>query len=416
MGSKRWKGGAAAVAQVTTLTVGGTAANGQVYTATMGYRSIAYTANNTDTNSTIAAALQALLAASTYGEFLEATWTVATNVITATANTAGVPFTVTSSATGTGTLTAATTTTSAGPNDVSTAANWDANAVPVAGDDVYIDHTSVDLLWNLQALSGVALNSLTIDSTFQSGSAGTGTAGLPEVNQRGSASYLEYRQQYLQQGAATCTVGNGTGAGSGRIKLDFGTAQTTLIVNGTGAPADAGLEALLVKGTNASNVATINSGSVAIAGLGEESATLATLNVGSGPNGPPSLRTGAGCTVTTLNQQGGVVLLAKGPTTVNKTGGSLAVLSGNVNTWNERGGGSAYLGTGTIGTILASALMDFSQDPRARTVNNATFQPGGGFADPFRTVTWTNPFTITANLSSVSVDWGNNVSVALTYN
>lgn len=105
MSSKVWRGDAPAVSQVNTITVGGTAAAGQQYAVTINGKSVPYSASNTDTNSTIAAALQALLAACTIPEFQEVTWTAVNAVITGTAANPGVPFTQTSSATGTGTLT-----------------------------------------------------------------------------------------------------------------------------------------------------------------------------------------------------------------------------------------------------------------------------------------------------------------------
>src|SRR5262245_47220947 len=114
MATRRWRGDAPKTAQVNTVTVGGTAANGQVYSVTINAKLVAYTANGSDTNNTIAAALKALLAASVIPEFAEVTWTVATNVITGTAKTAGRPFVNTSAATGTGTLVTATATANSG--------------------------------------------------------------------------------------------------------------------------------------------------------------------------------------------------------------------------------------------------------------------------------------------------------------
>lgn len=109
MSNITWIGSAPAIAQVSTLVVGGTPAVGQVYSVFMGLNSakvVSYAALGGDTNITIAAALQLLLSASTFGEFAEVTWanTASSAVITGTAIAAGVPFSSTSSATGTGTL------------------------------------------------------------------------------------------------------------------------------------------------------------------------------------------------------------------------------------------------------------------------------------------------------------------------
>lgn len=388
-------------------------ASGMNYTVAIGYRSLSYTSIASDTNNTVASALQAILSASAYGEFLEYTWTASNNVITATGKTAGVPGIIGGSATGTGTLTAAHATVSSGPNDVSIAANWDAGTVPAAGDDVYFDHSEIDALWNLQIFNGIAFNSLTISSTFQQGSMGNGTIGLPEVNANGTP-YLEYRQQYLQCSPTTVAIGDGSGNGSGRIKLDFGAGQVNAIVYGTGTSLDADLQALFIKGTNTNNVVNVMSGSVGVAVFGNESATLNTLLIGSGANGAPQVYTGTGCTVTTLTMEDGTVVMENGAATITKNGGSLTVMNGNVTTWNEYAGGSAYLGAGAITTLVASAILDFSQDPHSRTVTNATFNPGGGFNDPMGTVTWSNPFLVNGLLSDVSLSWGRNRHVALT--
>jgi hypothetical protein len=73
-----------------TLTVGGTVAAGQVYTITIGSSSLSYTATTTDTDSTIASALQSLLSTSSSAAFQEYTWVVNGNVITATGETGGI--------------------------------------------------------------------------------------------------------------------------------------------------------------------------------------------------------------------------------------------------------------------------------------------------------------------------------------
>ena len=124
-----------------------------------------------------------------------------------------------------------------------------------------------------------------------------GAIGLPETNANG---YLEYRQRYLQIGATTVNVGQSSSQnmaqGSPLINIDAGTVQTALNVYTTGTSATQGLEALQWKGNNAANVVTVQKGSVALAGYGGDSATVATLNVGyvTSPTGDAQVRTGAG--------------------------------------------------------------------------------------------------------------------------
>jgi hypothetical protein len=415
MASKRFKGGAGYVAQVSTLTVGGTPALGQIYTVTIGLNSIAYTASGIDTNSTIAAALQVLLAASTLGEFSGITWTVNAAVITGTARTAGTPFTATTSATGTGTFVTATTTANVSPNAWGNALNWDTGAVPVNGDDVYLDQTSFDIWWDLDQ-SAVTLASLTITSTFQKGDNGDGQLGLPEVNASGSKSYVEYRTTFLKIGATTCTIGDGLGNGSDLLKIDFGSVQTSCTVHSTGTGPGGDLEALQLKGTHASNVFSIISGSVALAPFGGDSSVAATVNIGSSGSGAPSVRTGPNCSITTLNMEDGSVLLGKAPTTVNKVGGDLTVLTGTFTTLNERGGTTAYLGTGGLGTVVVGGdgTLDLTQDVRARSLTAITLYAGASLLDRFRTL-GNFAFTLAqCGIEDVTLELGKNLTIGVT--
>jgi hypothetical protein len=124
-----WKGKAPAVAQVSTVQVTGYDASTS-YRLTVGGIVIAVN-GTTDANGT-AAALAAAWNASTHPYCTGVTASSNTSTVTLTADTAGVPFVVTSSVSGgTGTIGSVTLgTASAGPNDFTTAANWE-NGVPV---------------------------------------------------------------------------------------------------------------------------------------------------------------------------------------------------------------------------------------------------------------------------------------------
>ena len=136
MATNRRDGDLGAVAQVVTLTVG-SATNTETFITTINGRSITYTAGTGETTSTVAAAIQALLNTSTLPEFAEVTWAVTAAVITGTARTAGKPFTISES--GTGTYTLATPTASAGPESVDLGGNWSAGTTPAVGEDILID-------------------------------------------------------------------------------------------------------------------------------------------------------------------------------------------------------------------------------------------------------------------------------------
>ena len=250
MANIRWVGGASIIPGQWQSVVGGTPAAGQVYTFQIGLRLYSYTALNTDTNATIAAAVEALLAASTWGEFLENTFSVNSATITTVGPASGAPVTITTSATGTGTFVTTQTVTPSSPNDVSIATNYSGGVLPTTGDNLSADHTNTDMLWNLQHFTGVVFASLSLPASFEAGPTGNGTCGLPTVNSRGSASYVEYRQRAFQCAPTTCTIGNNDGGGSasGFIYLDFGTATVSLAVHNTGSSTQTDLEALLVKG------------------------------------------------------------------------------------------------------------------------------------------------------------------------
>ena len=495
MATQRWIGAAPAAAQVNTITVGGTPNTAQVYAVSMNGKTVAYAALVSDTNTTIATALQALLAASTIPEFTEVVWTnPGAGVVVGTAATPGYPFTSTSSATGAGTLTtqagiatptisststatsggalldtteyfykltalnacgetaasaevnrttgnsgsnvntitinwsapagtgitgykiyrsattntevylatvgvvtsfldvgaaagttpapSVNTTVNCGPNDVSTPANWSTGSVPVSSDTVYIDLSSVSLLYNLGALSGVTLTSLNVAASF------AGAIGLPETNANG---YEEYRQRYLQVGATTCLLGYGEGDGATTLNLDFGSVQTACVVEQTGTSDVNGLETAQLKGSHASNVFTVNRGTVAIAGYGSDAgqhASVLNVNYVTDQNGDATVRTGAGLAVTTLNANGGTTTCWNAPTTLNQEGGTVTLQNGNATTIIVDAGTLFYTGVGTLTTITVGnqGTVDFTQDPRSRTITNAVnMYSGATWNDPFGT-------------------------------
>jgi hypothetical protein len=412
MATLRWKGAAQAISQVSTLTVGGTAAAGQVYSVTINGKTVSYTAIGGDTNTTIAAALQALLAASTApAEFAEVTWTAAAAIITGTMTTAGVPFTNTSAATGTGALVTATATANSGPNNWDVAANWSTGAVPITGDTVWIEDSATPIKYGLNQ-SAVTVAVLNLPASF------TADVGLPETNTGGSASYLEYRPQYLQIGATTLNIGDGPGQGSSRLKIDTGAVATTINVRQTAAGAEPNLEAFQWKGTNVANVVNVLRGSVAIAGYGGDVATVATLTVGfvTSQGTDASVRCGAGCTLTNINQNGGTLETNSGATTILKGAGALTLNSGNVTTLTDDNGTTVYKWTGTIATanVGSGATLDFSQDMRGRTVTTLNLYEGSTLNDGFGTVVFTNPIhLLRCRIGDVTIDLGVNRNLAV---
>jgi hypothetical protein len=394
MPTRRWRGDAPKSAQVNTVTVGGTAANGQVYSVTINGKTVSYTATGVDTNSTIAASLKTALAASTIPEFLEVTWSVAAAVVTGTARAPGKPFTNTSGATGTGTLVTAIATANSGPCVVSLAANWEGGSLPADGDDIVFDTGAGDVLYDLDQ-NGVTPASILVDAGYR------GRIGLAETNSDDPANpYAEYREKSLRYGnsgdAQTVTVT--IRGGAGRIKLNTGTAQTVWNINDSAPPLEDQIPAVLLKGTHASNALHVSRGDVGVAQFAGETATLAVLNVGyrTSRAGDARVRLGSGVSLAnaTIVQTGGTLdvhAATSGSATITLHDGTLTLHAGAQTGLAVRGGQCFYNSNGTLGgatVISGSGHLDFSQDLRAKTVTNPIdlYGPDARLSDPHKVV------------------------------
>jgi hypothetical protein len=386
----RWRGGAQAIAQVTTVTVTGYDA-ATTYTLTLNEKAISVL-GDTDVNAT-ATALAEAWNASEEPDVAEVTasTTGASGVITLTGPD-GVPFTVASSVSGGGgTVGAATQVTAAtGPMHWDQADNWDTGTVPVNADNVYLEYTSDPIRYGL-AQSAVTLASLHVAASF------TGELGLRDRNQSG---YVEYRARELAIGATVLQVGFGPGQGSGLIRVNGGSVNSTVTVRHAAAPAEADRAAVRWRGTG-TNVVEAYGGTVGIAADGGVAATVGTVRVG----GNAAVRCGAGVTHTTLVQDGGTVELNAAITTITKTGGDLAIYgTGTVGTLTNDGGAVYYNTSGTLQTacrVGSQATLTFANDLRAKTVTPAVDLYGGGsLLDPAGVVT----FTAGVRLNRIDLD------------
>lgn len=422
MANQIFLGSAAAIAQVTSLTVGGTAANGQVYSVTMGFgagKTVSYTATGTDTNTTIATALQKLLAASQFPEFLEEGWTnPSTAVIYATMLTAGVPFTLSCSATGTGTLTQATVTANSGPSDVSIASNWSTGTLPVTGDTIYFQNCNVAALYNLQALSAVDPANIYCDASM------TAAIGLPVNNANG---YREYRQRFLQFTGCSgiVEIGLGQGQGSGKIQLDFQSGNFTANIYKSATSSETGMPAVQLKGGAGTTVINHNKGTLGIALTAGETATVPTLNINYVNNqaGDAQVWTGPGCTLTTVNMGGGQLSSRCAVPTLNSTGGQATLYAGNMTAANlENAGQGAPNSTlyycppagGTISSysIGDGCLLDCSLTQEPVTLTGGTLYAGSTINAPDGNVTMTNAASIPdGQASDITLNLGNNRTI-----
>jgi hypothetical protein len=393
-----WRGDSPAIAQLDTITPASVGI-GNTFTITINGKAVTYTAVAA-TVADVVAGLSALLIASTIPEFKEITWTASgTAAIMATATTAGVPFTQASSASGgTATLTTAHTTASSGPADASVASNYSTGSLPTNGDDLFFENTANPCLYGLSSLSAVTLNSLSVRDTFTSR---TAAIGLPLFN---SGGYKEYRATYLQIGATTINIYDGTSSGCGRIKIDTGSAQTTINCYSTGAAIETGIPAFLWKGTHASNAATIYKGSFGAAFFDGEVATLATLKVGfvKNINGDATVVCSSGVTLTTVTQDGGKVEINSATTTDTVNAGTRNHYGGAPTTLTINGGVVNYRSSGTIGALNGfGGAIDFSANIAGCTITNGTLYNGFDYNDPIKSVTWTNPLAFKCPVSKL---------------
>lgn len=413
MATRYWYGNAKAVAQVNTLTP--TAANSQTYTITINGKTCTYTADASATVAEITAGLVAAFATVDEPEFAELTAADGTTVVTITANTAGVPFTQTSSASGGGALVTATTTASAGPNDASSAANWSSATAPVSTDDVVVGPGTVSILYGLD-YSAVNLASFTVMAGY------TGQIGLPDYN---TAGYREYRNTSLALGTATLVdIGQGDGSGMGFCRLNLGTNAATVTIRKLGSPAQQGLPALLLQGSNAANVLHAYSGTIGLAVNKGETAQFPTINAGFVDSQTSDVLVVGGsglAAVTTVTQSGGVVDLQSNVTTWSQVGGN-GFLRGTatLGTHNFDSGYFTHLSSGTLTTLNLGdeAIWDASRDQRAKTVTNCYASSGARILAGNRNVTWTNGVNIYragvqsgARSKGLEVDFGEHIRI-----
>jgi hypothetical protein len=382
MSTRTWRPGALAVAQIDTLTVGGTIEAGDLFNVTIGSKTLSHAAVAT-TTAALATELATALAGLTdalFPEFENITFAPSGSTVTCTADDPGTPFTLTvattesdGSAADSQTFVRAATTANAGPNNFDGANNWSAATVPVSTDTAVLEDSSVPLLYNL-GQSAITLAALHIRASFEA------EIGLAEWN---PDEYPEYRATYLAIGATLLVIGEGEGNGSDRIKIDTGTPQTTITVRKTGTGED-GNPAFLWKGTHASNAMSALAGSVGIAYFGGEVATLASLLVTEA-----DVVAGTGLTLTTaeLGGKGSIELRCACTTlTLNEGAGEVtAVGSGNFTTVKVLGGTFNVRRSCTItnSEIGSNGTLDLSEATGAVTFTNAIqMAKGATLKDP----------------------------------
>lgn len=349
MATRTWVGGGATQAQVSSATI-------TAYDAATTYR-ITVTAENGatlvisqvgtgGTVSTTATALVAVWNASVSAlcTGITATANASAGAVTLTADSAGVPFTVASSVTGgTGTFGAfSTTTANGGPNDYNCIGNWAEAAVPVANDDVYFRPGATAISYGLNQ-SVVEIDRFVVLPGFAVDMGSVNAFLQVDVE---DAKRFEY-------------------SGTGTAYIDVGAAAISPIIKRT-RTATGGQAGLYLKG---SALTTVDQQSGVVRYV---TATITTLVVG--PTATAYIA--ADCTITTIQNCGGTVVLECAATTVNNQSGTLTTEgSGAITTLNLDAGTIYSNSSGTVTTANADGgTLDFTRSRTARTVTNMNFR------------------------------------------
>jgi len=398
-----WLGTAVAVKQVSTVQITAFDAS-TTYKITIGTEVVSVV-GNTDEDTT-ASDLQVALEASTHPYFTNIDWTVATDTVTATAGTAGVPYVATSSVTGgAGTIGSVTeTTASSGPNDWSTAANWSGAAVPVSNDDVTLTDNSVSVAWGL-AQQAVDLDSLTITKTY------TGKIGLDRTvfattsnAATTDTSAVEYRDTYLDIESTLVDIGEhdgpGNPAGSSRIKLNLGIHESTIVIHDSGnSTSEAGLPSIRLLIDKTTTDVFVKS---APAGLGiavdapDETSSIRLMSI-SDVSASSKITLSNGVTVITFEQTGGsnflnaaatITLLTIKGGVITSNGDYLittVTISGGTYNCNHIPSSGAAITTLNIN----GGIVDTQNNNQARTITTTNLAVGGTLKSDNDDVTFT---------------------------
>lgn len=357
MASKTWVGGTTAVAQVDTYTNSNVGGGTETWTWTVtGEDGTTATATFVDDGSPTTAELYTGLVAawnnSKHPYFTPVTAAGSTPVITLTADTAGTPFYVTLTASGTGAYTKASTTPNVGPYDWNTAANWVEGVAPIATNHVRITGSN-KIIYGLRQGS-VAINGFTVDPTY------TGIIGGPGKPLVIDPDIFNF-------------------AGTGISYIDIGSAAIAVSVTATATPST-GAAGLYLLGSGITTL-DVKGGTVAVATVSGETATITTAQC----SGSATLYLGSGTTLTTAHLVSGTMYLICAATTVNLESGTFySSGTGAVTTMtcgSAIGGPTAYLSsTGTVTTLHGrGGSVDMTKSDLARTISTLNHYNGFAF-------------------------------------
>ena len=410
MATKYWTGRAASVAQVTKV-VFSSIVSTNTYTVTINGKSVSAVAASTSLGDLIDALVNAWNSSAEpeHREMVAARREDPTlSGLQLTASVAGVPHTVTASAT-TGTATVTQPTAASGPNFWNVAANWDSATLPSAADDLIVEDSDVSILYGLTDTNNYA--SLTVNASF------TGTIGLPETNANG---YPEYRTQLLTLGtgsAITVTLGYGPGTFSSRIRLDVQGSNVTFSLFGSGQN-NGDQYPYELRGPGAGSTVRSYAGGLVLTAA--SSGNVSTLDViqRESLTGGPAVKSESNITITTATIYGGELLL-EGPATTLVARESARVTVAKASqvatvkvssqasiNWDSSAGITTKLHVEQDGRI------NFGRVGTTKTVAACDLYSRGTLLDPLDKVTFTAGVVLQAcRLADVTLDLGVGVTI-----
>lgn len=287
--------------------------------------------------------------------------------------------------------------TGTGPNHWDNVDNWDADTVPVAGDTIIFDHRASSSPQYNVALA-YAPAAIYVQRGFIYG------LGLPSVcSISQSAPFDEPNQQYVS--FTSCADVRIDAPNSSTIKLDFGSAASTIVVDATGSTSETGAFPVMLKGNHASNSVTVNDGSVGFCVEPATTGNVGTLTIGG--FGSPNFESGNSVTIATMNVASGNAKIRSAVTTLTVAGGTVTQVGGNIGatTLNVYGGTFSPNTIGTYATVNQSAgTIDASKDVRASKTFTNFYMYGGSLKDPIGAIAFTNGIRVYPKLSQVQLD------------
>jgi hypothetical protein len=392
MATKVWLGGAVDIAQVDTVTIGGTWATDETITLSIGGNDLVVTVGGPTATASVAASVSAAVNASgktdnlasnesrnvggqEIAEFTEISASASGNVVTLEANTNGIPFTLSASETASaGTVTATTTVAATGANFYDNVQNWSGATVPVSGDKLVFQQNEIDCLYGLSQAA-------TTNVTLQSDASYTGKIGLPAYNGNG---YDEYRNRHLtlnfSNAERSIVIGEGPGSGSNRINLNFDSSDPKMVIALTNTAESGAKAAIDVIGGNTATDISIRRGSLSIGADSSNTATIRELEISyfNQRATDAEVTIGDNVTISEITKDGGSLTLINTPTgltvsTVTNRAG-LVTFNGQAQVTNMfiEGGEMRWHSTGTCATLTlsGSAIFDVSRDLRPKIIVN----------------------------------------------